>query len=340
MKNIALKFLCNPLLSSWTRIFFQNQPLVVLYHGVTSEKNPEGIINYRKKHVHRDTFEKEVQWLSKHFTIVPLRDIEKMNEEKNFTGKNLCAITFDDGYRNNYLNAFPILKKYNVPATIFLTTGFVDRSIALWTDCLEFSLNAINDSVSILVGEKSKTFSLRNTEEKRKADLEIRAYLKTLPHQMRMTIIASCMEKANVSVEDVLAYPDHSPLSWEEIQEMERYQITFGAHTKHHPILSKETKERQREEIMLSVERVRSTIGHCKHFAYPNGQTGDWNDETKSILKELGVRHAWTTESGRVGRNKEPLELPRITLDNTEDVSRFRGLVSNTIPFIQSLFKK
>lgn len=341
LKENLIRVFGSSLFSRVSLALYNKKPLVVLYHGVTNGNSKHGIQNYRHKHVKKETFEKQIDWLSSYFSIVPLSTIEELSLSKRPPSQNLCAITFDDGYRNNFLNAYPILKKRNLPATIFVTTGFIDRNIALWPDMLEEIIGTVAEStLTVPWSEHDKKYSLTSREERVSADKIIRSKLKKVSDSEREKLLVYLKEKSGVTTETVLTQDDYAPLVWEEVVEMSKNNISIGAHTETHPILSRLSKEKQKEEISLSIEKIRNKIGDCKQFAYPNGQPGDFNKDTKEILTSFSIQTAWTTEGSRVDtKNDGLLALPRITLDNTENESRFRGLTSNSLPSLRKLTK-
>lgn len=121
-----------------------NNPLrnmVVMYHGVdTSGKNL-----FNGRHTPIKYFEKQVQFLSKNYTVVSLKDYFERNSSEN----NLCAITFDDGYLNNLTNALPILEKYNTPATFFITGMNEIGCDILWADYVNIVSKICQEKVAI-----------------------------------------------------------------------------------------------------------------------------------------------------------------------------------------------
>src|SRR3989304_984073 len=162
LKESLFSIIGSEILAGISLAAYRHSPLVVLYHGVTGNTSPKRIENYRGKHVRKDAFSYQITWLKRHFEIVPLRSIEDCVQRRRYPDRSLCAITFDDGYRNNYTNAFPVLKRMGVPATIFLTTGFIDRKFPLWPDALEMSLGAItNSTISIPWDSGMKTYASR-----------------------------------------------------------------------------------------------------------------------------------------------------------------------------------
>jgi peptidoglycan/xylan/chitin deacetylase (PgdA/CDA1 family) len=316
-------------------------PLVVLYHGVTDKTGFPGIENYRGKHVRVSEFARHISYLEKHFTIVPLGTVETLALERRPAEKPLCAITFDDGYRNNYEHAFPLLKARGLPATIFVAADFLDHGTPLWPDRLEYIIgNTAVGSLSIPWQPDAVTYQLSTRTLRISADKDIRNRLKTLTDEERDGILGGIAKDAGIDFTRTYGGPEnYLPLSWQQVHEMSAAGIEIGAHTVTHPILGMLPEEKQRREIALSAERVCSKIGRCRHFAYPNGQRGDWNEATHRALSAAGFGAAWTTIPRRVSpkRPEHPFELPRITLDESGLPGRFEALVSDIIPRLKKI---
>ncbi len=317
----------------------RRQPLVVLYHGVTTNEHPEGSENYRWKHIPLSAFREQVASLAAHFEIVPLAEIEQLARDGSSPDRPLCAITFDDGYRNNFTNAFPVLREKKIPATFFITTGFIDDRTALWPDRLEFAINKAQCASFIVAWpDEEKRYDCVTTAQKIAADGEIRGRLKRVSSDVRETIIASVVAQTKADLQPELSsHPDYAPLSWQEIREMSDAEMAIGAHTVSHPILSMIPAAAQEKEIRVSTERIRAEVGKCDSFAYPNGQPGDWNQETKTALQSVGFTTAWTTEMRRVrpGQETDLFALPRIALDGGHLRNQFAARVSNMLPLVK-----
>jgi len=348
-KSAITNLLSSGPISALFRGYFASKPLVLLYHGVTTQRDRHGSQNYRGKHIESAVFRSQILELKKHFTIVPLSEIEALYQGKNSTRTNLCAITFDDGYRNNATVAFPILKELNVPATFFLTGEFIDKGQPLWIDRLEYSINHAREESLNIEMPTIRSIALKTTLEKIAADSMIRTYMKSIDEESRMTMLEKIENETGASLLNALSeksdqsvqssQPDYAPMTWEDARVMMEAGMSFGAHTMTHPILSSETREVQEREIVQSIDLVKQNLGSCPHFAYPNGQPGDWNSDTEEILKNNGFAVAWSTYMGRVGRHDSPFALPRITLDNTDRDNRFNALISNALPFLKKLTK-
>jgi peptidoglycan/xylan/chitin deacetylase (PgdA/CDA1 family) len=308
-KKIIGKVLGHPVIARLGQRLNRVRPLVLLYHGVTDQIKFLPVQNYHGKQVPFDAFHRQLKWLKKYFTVVPLAEIEKLVVNQQLADQPLCAITFDDGYRNNFLQAFPVLKAENIPATFFLTGNFVDQQIPLWTDRLEFCL--ANDTIAYAKIRQELKSCSEAEKQRQLAELEITTGRKL----------------------DLTDHSAYAPINWNEAKIMADSGMTFGAHTMTHPILGRLNYEEQEREIINSKILIESKLGRCPHFAYPNGQSGDWDNQTLAIVQNAGWKAAWSTIPQRVNpQQDEPLTLPRITIAAYHDDHRFRTLVSGLIP--------
>ena len=117
------------------RKYFGSQILILTYHRIGPDNN-----NWLLPPTNMSDFENQIKYLTKTHKIMPLNELAKaILEEKSLDGK-IAVVTFDDGYKDSYQYAFPILKKYNIPATIFLVTGHIDTGNMFWYDKLRYAI--------------------------------------------------------------------------------------------------------------------------------------------------------------------------------------------------------
>lgn len=233
-------------------------------------------------------FEKQIKALKRYFRFVTLSDFVGLIRT---LGKPLAVITFDDGYKNTFTNALPILKKSNLPVTVFLTTGAIDNNDIIWTDKL--SLLKKTDASSL---EKLKT-ELKNMPNSDKEN--------------RIKQLESCSDIDYKSIPEA-----EKMLSWDEVKIMAKEpNIEFGAHTVNHPILTKISKEEAEKEIIGSKLKTEAMINRpVNTFCYPDGQKEDFNLTIEQILKENGFTCAVTTIEGKVKYGDNNFTLKRISL--------------------------
>jgi len=273
-----------------------------MYHGFSYPDEKTGLTIFKRKHLNSEIFENHLKLLIKYCTPISLEDA-LLNKD---LPPNPVVLTFDDGYKNNYSNAFPLLKKYKLPATIFVTTGFIDRTNYLWTDRLEFLIYNTNSTNVDLCWENNKlTLELSTDEQKKKKIHTIKALLKTLPETQKISFLDNLQNLLRVEYNWDKIPSVHLPLTWDEIREMKSSGlISIGSHTVTHPILSKCSYEEQRKELLFSRNRIVEELNEdCILFSYPNGEITDYNHETIGLLKKTGYMGAVTTVVGYLDNN-------------------------------------
>lgn len=284
------------------RILAKQRIFILLYHKVDYKAPPFFGVAVRP-----DVFEKQIRFLKRYYKIVDLSALNQLEQFDRTSPSDLIVITFDDGYRNNYTHAFPILKKYNVPATIFLATDYIGNNQLLWHDKLSWILyKAVNlpDSRRLMKFELSQEI-IGEVERFFAADSfgrvsilrSLVALLKVYSTQEREEVITRLAEACRVNT-----WPgdENRPmLFWEEVREMSKHGISFGSHTMSHPVLSDISVEEARREIVESKNIIEEQIQKpVTTFAYPYGKYTDYTDEVTKVLFDEGFEYACTTTVG------------------------------------------
>jgi len=270
------------------------------------------------------SLEEGVQWLKRK---------KKLNDK-------LVAITFDDGYESFYTLAFPLLRKYDFPATMFLSTDFVSQNKILWWDELNqifFHLDPEALPLSLLIpimGEKlAKDFSRCPNNPKRKIRFlqSLESWLAGLADQDREERIKRL--EGLLSEKNGVGFKAERTLNWEQINLMSKYKITFGSHTCSHLNLRHASLERIEEEIEKSKREIESHL-HTRvtSFAYPYGSDIESYEKVKPILEAHNFYCAPTALWGFNDQNSDPFLLRRvhIGLYNQEALVR-REIILNFI---------
>lgn len=254
-------------------------------------------------------FEKQINLLRRLYDVISLEEIFSSHLTKK--GKSKLIITFDDGYRCIYKYAYPILKKYGVPATIFLTVSSIEENKPIWTDLIGYYFETTPEKrIEIVIQDNRMNLSLNNREGRLSALKQIKDLLKDISNKEKLIIIEELRNKLNVNNPGNGTF---AMLNWQEINEMSGNNITFGGHTLNHPILSRIPLEEVKKEIIESKRIIEDKISRSvSAFAYPNGQPEDFNEGVKRILKETGYKVACTTIFGKNDNNTDPYELKRI----------------------------
>lgn len=282
-----------------------------MYHGIAPKDNTDIIANFDGKHLNLEEFENQLKLITKYCNPIAL---EEALLNKNLP-RNPIVLTFDDGYKNNYNYAFPLIKKYNIPITIFLTTGFIDQTDYMWSDRLEYIINKAPPRNLDFLWENDKLKLTLNTENEKKISIRsVKNYLKGLSEQKKLSFIENLQQLLEIDYNWTKIPELLLPLTWEEIRNMkDSGLVSIGSHTVTHPILSKCTLEQQRRELMLSQYRITEELDEeCKLFAYPNGNRTDYNLDTITLLKKMKYCAAVTIEPGYISNNgKDNYQLNR-----------------------------
>jgi peptidoglycan/xylan/chitin deacetylase (PgdA/CDA1 family) len=237
--------------------------------------------------------------------VLPLEECVERSRQRRAPPRAVC-ITFDDGYRDNYENAFPVLRKFGLCATVFLATGSIESGKPLWYD-LVFDSFRRSSVDSIVLGENG--YRLGTVAEKRVALDGILRNLRRLSTAERDEKILKLLSALKV---DASACRGYEKLGWREIEEMCRGGIRFGAHTVTHPILTSIPLQDAIDEIRNSRRTIEDRLGTpVRTFAYPNGGKEDFSETVKRLLKEEGFVAAVTTLQGNNDGGTDPLELRR-----------------------------
>jgi peptidoglycan/xylan/chitin deacetylase (PgdA/CDA1 family) len=225
--------------------------------------------------------------------------------------ENAVAVTFDDGYRDNYTNAFPILRGYSIPATIFLATDAIGTGRQLWHDEVFSAFRETRAPELAAFGPVNTALPLSSLAMKLEAQSTTLKYLWSLDSTARQIAIRQI--RKTLAVEEAEPKVARLMLSWEEICEMHHLGIQFGAHTRSHPALSRLQAEDAREEICRSKSIIESVLNaRVNTFAYPSGRPGDFTATTKALVEEAGFRCAVTTIFGNNEAETDLYEMRRI----------------------------
>jgi len=292
-----------------------------MYHGFTDKKNQECIENYKGNHVNIELFKSQIKYITENYNVISLNKyIDFCNKGKKLPPKSII-ITIDDGYKSNYTLAFPILRDLDIPATIFLTTDFIDNKKFIWVDRLEYAINNTNlTELKLKIGENELCFPLTTIQHKIFCDQYIRAKLKLMKDLYIEEVIQQIEDKLQCKIYETQNVPEiYNPLEWKEVSEIiNSSKVNFGSHTHKHLILARYDNELIRKELLQSKNIIEKETGiKTRLFCYPNGALGDFNAKTKQILKESGYSCALTTVRGMNNKNSDLYELKRFAVDNT-----------------------
>ncbi len=273
---------------------------VFVYHRVG-----ELDIDTRNLSVKSDRFQEQLKWIKSNYHI--------LRSDEDWTTKEKAAvITFDDGYHDFFEIVVPILERYKVPATVFISTGNVDKTEEFWTDFLEriifFSYSGF-DKLEFC----SKKFDIDDYNGRLETFFYIRNILKDMSMVERNEKLSELAAEAPLKVAPRVS---HRVMTSEEIKECSKSEfVTIGAHTVSHCCLAAEDETTQRNEIYESKNFLENITGKDVNvFAYPYGGREDFNEKTIAICEEAGFKKIFAAYPGFTGYKVQTCKIPRINI--------------------------
>ena len=285
----------------------KSQVFILMYHRISPMRDSSSL-----EPLSPQSFEHHIRYFCENYEILPLDRLVKYIEKGKTLPEKAVVITFDDGYKDNYLYAYPILKKYHVPATIFLTTGHIGTSNLFWFDKVSYIIQ--NTNIDQLNLDELGSYSLQSELDRFQVCSIISERLKKMSEERRKLLVEKLLTISGVKIPQDLA--KGLILSWDEIREMSNDGISFGAHTVSHPILTNLPLAQANLEIIQSKMAIEEEIGkQVDAFSYPNGGFDDFNAEIVELIKKNGFTCAVAVSPNKlIGSKDSVYELSRIPM--------------------------
>lgn len=300
-----------------------HRAFILEYHQVSGDgAEPEGTVSAERLRRH-------LLFLKQWFHVVPLQEAVERLRAGRPLGEDLAVVTFDDGFAGNYEHAWPVLREMKVPATIFVTTGFIDGE-ELWFDRARRSLASVENAGCDVPADLERDLrGCLGAWPQLSIDATMERLKRTSP-----TTRAEIVDRLAAAAQD--AEPPARPLTWDQVRELAASpSIEIGAHTVTHPLLGQLRTVDQRREIEESRRRLEEETGIApQSFAYPNGAAGDFDDETIALVRDAGFESACSTIRGSNRPGCNPYALARLGVGaDSEDVlaARVGGLFDEDV---------
>ncbi len=316
MKRAVLNLMRNTGLFAPFRLANRSKALIVVYHRFSENGN--------RLATSASALREQLEYLTTHYRIMPLSEMASYFRQGRRLPPSVAAITVDDGYRDFFEIAFPILREYNVPASVFVATDFIDQRAWLWTDKLRYlALQADTAMLETTINDRALRIKLGDSESRLIAASVVNSELKQIPDEVKEDIISSIASSLKVSLPCVPP-GDFSPLTWEQVREMDNAGIEVGSHTLTHPILTNISRDRLRKELNESRRRLEEVLRrNVDLFCYPNG---NYDPMVSIEVERAGYKCAVTSRPGLNKRDTNPLALRRIHTER--DLGHFVQLTS------------
>lgn len=270
--------------------------------------------------------------LSQGWKPVRLDDLPRLLEESG-DDERFMAFTLDDGYRDNLEFAHPVFKKHDIPYTVFIASGFADRSRSIWWKTLEEVLQQ-RDELTLNMCEDERIFRTRSTYEKYAAYDYISDRFSSKDEDRFVAGLDDAARRAGI---DPLEIVEREILDEDGLREFSSEPLVrLGAHTVNHVNLARVDDERLQSELSCSTAHVESLTGDRPgSFAYPYGHNWAASEREFNAARNLGFRAAVTTRPGLLQSEnaKRPMALPRVSLNGYHQKTRYVKALLTGIPF-------
>lgn len=250
-----------------------------MYHRINADSSVSSI--------DPQLFYQQIAHLQKHYRIIPVEQLIEESKANNLA-PNSVAITFDDGYQDFYHIIWPILRELEVPASLYVTTAFIDDEQWLWPDALKYILaNASVDKIEVntLGTLRLDGNSFMSTWGK------IADILLPMTADQRQKQLDTLARQCAVQLPKQPVHP-YTSLSWTQLNEMHRQGLDVGSHTVSHPLLSRLTQQEIEEELEESANKIKQRMGFMpRGICYPNGRLEDVNEAVITAAQQVGYQY-------------------------------------------------
>lgn len=310
--------------------YLEDTVTVLMYHGIIKDSE--------KMHawtlVKASEFEKQLNFLKTHFEIITPDDLiavskNQIRQEK----KPKVIITFDDGLCNNFSVALPLLEKYSIPATIYISTEAVQKNELFWWDKIietvfKDRIETINLSKYSLGVFK---FNYYSSPAYFWGDIQkLLDVIKTLSPEIRQQVLRE------ITQSNAFENSSLKPLTPAEVTVLaESDLITIGSHTHCHSILTQISSQKAKNSIQTSIRLLNEWTGkEINHFAYPNG---NFNSDVLKVVKDCGMKTAVTIKRGRWQKGNSLFEINRVGIGGYDNIHYYKSNLSGGVDWYKKL---
>ncbi|MEL6458273.1 MAG: polysaccharide deacetylase family protein [Cyanobacteria bacterium J06621_15] len=309
---------------------FTNNAIILMYHRIGEPGLDPWSLCVTPKN-----FEQHLEALQKYSNPMGLRQLTQSHLHESIP-QHAVAITFDDGYADNLYNAKPLLERYSIPATVFVTTGHINSQREFWWDELEHLLlqpGKLPEKLTLFIEGNTHNWKLGTaanyTQELYQRDCNSKSWetqagsrhcfyysiwqtLRFLPYKIRLEALEAI--KTWIGIETRLR-STHRSLSSEELCVLgENQLVEIGSHTVTHSLLSVQSQKSQLREIEQSKAYLEKLLNYSiTSFAYPYG---NYAPQTISLMQQAGLERACTTNEGMLWKYSDCFQLPRFHVHN------------------------
>lgn len=321
---VAASLYYTGLLRLWRAVRLRDKAIVLMYHRVLTDDERRRAHSHPALVVTRDTFARQMALLKRQFVVLSSAELAHHLEHRIPFPPGACAITFDDGWRDNYTNALPILAAHGLPSLIFLPMNYIGQQRVFWQEAL---VQLLLRAVEAVRADSSRRTALAA----RLAPVGLSSVLDLADPEPRaaiMSLVSSQKTQARATLEnlavdlmgdlglspDVLASTDGF-IDWAQVREMSARGVSFGGHGMEHFLLTQVPPDIVSSEVRGSKAALDTRVGEpVPTFSYPNGY---WTPDAAAAVRAAGYRLAFIAQGGPVRCDDDPFTLRRVNIHQT-----------------------
>ena len=307
-KRLLKKALLRTLVLRVSARLFPRSAVILSYHSIVEEpQRTDHILGISRA---RSCFEDHMQTLARRFSPVTVRDVAEFASSGRKLPPRAVAVTFDDGFADNYEVALPILNRYGIPATFYIMVDGVENGRLPWYCRLRYALNTTKKS-SWFNASRNQSYSLATPQGRKTALTAAWEVGARLTGQVQQNFIREVEESLEIAP---LTTSHGFMMTWDQVRSLRKAGHTVGGHTVSHPNLAQVSEGEAHYEITECKKKLEKEIGEpIDHFSYPHPALNpQWSRQTLEITRQAGFKSAALTKCGPVRAGDEPLALKRI----------------------------
>jgi len=306
---------------------------VLMYHRVLNTFEMSESHSHDAIIISKEIFETQMKFLKKNYNVISLDEFIGMLSGKVPYKEKSCLVTFDDGWKDNFINAYPTMKKLEISGVIFLPTDFINSKNRFWQERMTQLLTLLYKCCQ--KDNNLKKMALDRIKDPKFSEVML-CGKKRLKSKVSAFIKAQKKKNENEEInKKLIALLDHESkkqinpvdfLNWDEVKTMSNSGIDFGSHGMSHRILIRIETDSSEEISKSKAVIERKLEKEINSFSYPNG---NYSDKIIKFIKNCGYTVAFGTERGLVSLNDDPYKLKRINInkDMTQNIPLFVGRI-------------
>ena len=271
--------------------------VIFLFHGVIREQDHR-VRNYTNKHLVLERFATILNDLCVSGSPVSMPDIVLAKNDEIALPKRAFAVTFDDGFENNYSVAAPLLHDLGIPATFYITTSFIDSNSSSWIDMIEYAVEKV-DKFELKLPSLDVQGIFTQPEQKIELLDQIRLVVKNDPDIDPYEFAHDIWRQLDIETFEPDSDLDQK-MNWAQIRELSQNDLfTIGGHSHTHRILAYLDRSELESEIRISLKKLREHLDEpVEHYSYPEGLAHCYSNQVINVLKRYGIVCSPTAEPG------------------------------------------